>query len=170
MKKRTWTDEQLIEAYNSSRSIRQILIKLGLAPQGGSYKIIATHLNRLELDRNKLKGQGWSKGDKVTCNPAKKIEEILVLGSTYQTSKLRQRLISENIFDNICVECGVSEIYNYKPITLHLDHIDGNNTHNQINNLRLLCPNCHSQTETYCGKNKNKKTRPSGGIGDTRRS
>lgn len=157
MKNRTWTDEQLIEAYNSNRSIRQILIQLGLSPQGGSYKVIANHLERLELDKSKLKGQGWSKGDRVTTRPSRKLEDILVKNSSYLTSRLRRRLIKEGILKNKCVDCGIFDEYNGKPITLHLDHIDGNNTNNELSNLRLLCPNCHSQTETYCGKNKGKQ-------------
>jgi hypothetical protein len=54
-----------------------------------------------------------------------------------------------------CEECGISE-WNNKPITLECDHIDGNNSNNHISNLRLICPNCHSQTPTYKAKNKGK--------------
>jgi len=72
---------------------------------------------------------------------------------TYQTFKLRNRLIKENIFPYECSECGIKE-WNQKPISLQLDHIDGNNHNHKLKNLRLLCPNCHSQTETFCGKNK----------------
>ena len=55
-------------------------------------------------------------------------------------------------FGEACVECGVGKIWNGKPITLHVDHIDGNSDNNVIQNLRLMCPNCHSQTETYGSK------------------
>lgn len=53
-----------------------------------------------------------------------------------------------------CQECGISE-WNFKPITLECDHIDGNKSNNILSNARLLCPNCHSQTETYKAKNTN---------------
>ena len=72
---------------------------------------------------------------------------------TYQTLKLKKRLITEKILDNICSSCGISE-WQGKDIALHLDHIDGNNHNHVLDNLRLLCPNCHSQTDTWCGKNK----------------
>lgn len=71
----------------------------------------------------------------------------------YQTNKLRKRLLKEGIKENKCEECGIT-CYNNKPIIMHLDHIDGNNRNHNLKNLRLLCPNCHSQTDTWCGKNK----------------
>ena len=53
-----------------------------------------------------------------------------------------------------CEECGITDTYNGKPITLQCDHIDGNSDNHKLDNLRLLCPNCHSQTHTWCGRNK----------------
>jgi 5-methylcytosine-specific restriction endonuclease McrA len=55
-----------------------------------------------------------------------------------------------------CVGCGNEGLYNNKPLSLQLDHIDGDAGNNIPNNLRLLCPNCHSQTDTYVAKNKGK--------------
>ena len=72
---------------------------------------------------------------------------------SYQTLKLKKRLIKENILENVCLSCGIDD-WQGKEISLHLDHIDGNNHNHALSNLRLLCPNCHSQTDTWCGKNK----------------
>jgi hypothetical protein len=71
----------------------------------------------------------------------------------YQTFKLNKRLIKEKIFDNECSICYITS-WNKKPIKMQLDHINGNSTDHILKNLRLICPNCHSQTENYCGKNK----------------
>lgn len=59
-----------------------------------------------------------------------------------------------DILPQQCSECGISAKWNGKPLTLHIDHINGVNTDNRLENLRRLCPNCHSQTDTFCGKNK----------------
>ena len=71
------------------------------------------------------------------------------------THETKLRLIKLGIFVNKCSTCNITD-WNNQPLSLHLDHIDGNPRNNQISNLRLLCPNCHSQTDTYCGKNVNK--------------
>ena len=72
---------------------------------------------------------------------------------TYQTLKLKKRLLKEKILEDKCSSCGLTEWLG-NPLSLHLDHIDGNNHNHVKSNLRLLCPNCHSQTDTWCGKNK----------------
>ena len=72
----------------------------------------------------------------------------------YDTNKLKNRLVSEGILEYNCVACGMGDEYNGKPITLQLDHIDGHRFKHGLDNLRLLCPNCHSQTDTWCGRNK----------------
>jgi 5-methylcytosine-specific restriction endonuclease McrA len=66
--------------------------------------------------------------------------------------KLKNRLIKEGIFNAICSSCKLDEWLG-KPIALELDHINGNSSNNNLDNLRLLCPNCHAQTDTYRGKN-----------------
>jgi hypothetical protein len=86
---------------------------------------------------------------------SKKIELSEILEGKhphYQTLKLKKRLLKEKILEEKCNECGIKE-WNNKSISLQLDHIDGNNHNHVLNNLRLLCPNCHSQTDTWCGKN-----------------
>lgn len=80
-----------------------------------------------------------------------KIEEGIIFSFRIMKKYLLQ-------IKNKCFECGISETYNGKPIVLHCDHIDGDSDNNKLTNLRLLCPNCHSQTDTYCGRNiKNSK-------------
>ena len=81
---------------------------------------------------------------------------------SYQTNKLRIRLIKEGIKSHECECCGVTKWLD-NPISLELDHIDGNRNNHKLSNLRILCPNCHSQTSTYRGKNVGWCS--SGGIG-----
>lgn len=150
-----WTEEQLIEAVGSSRSYRQILIKLGLFVSSGNYRQIKKYITERNLDTSHLKGAYWSKGLKL--GPSKKripLEDILVENSTYKSTKLAKRLINEGYFKEVCTECGLKNQWNNKPLVLHLDHVNGNPKDNRIENLRLLCPNCHSQTGTYCRGHK----------------
>jgi len=73
----------------------------------------------------------------------------------YGRNHLKKRLLKEKIFENKCSICGITEWQN-KPLVCHLDHIDGNPQNHRIENLRMMCPNCHSQTDTYGSKNPNK--------------
>lgn len=74
--------------------------------------------------------------------------------SIKNTTHLKKRLIAEGFLREKCVWCGNKGQWFNKPITLELDHINGNRKDNNLSNLRILCPNCHSQTSTFRGKNK----------------
>ena len=73
---------------------------------------------------------------------------------SYNTGLLKKRLIKERIIEEKCVECGIGNTHNGKLLVLHLDHINGVSNDHRMMNIRLLCPNCHSQTDTYAGRNK----------------
>jgi Zn finger protein HypA/HybF involved in hydrogenase expression len=72
----------------------------------------------------------------------------------FQTAKLKAKLVKAGLKRNQCEACGVDGVYNGLPLVMHLDHIDGKSTDHRLENLRMLCPNCHSQTSTYSGRNK----------------
>lgn len=155
--RRTYSEEQFIEAWMNEPSFAAIARKLGLTIFGSTYstlKSTARELNLPEIERN---GGAWSKGKKVTCNPPKPLIQYLTPNTKVGSSFLKQRLFKENVFEKKCYnpECGISEWLG-KPVPLHLDHIDGDNQNNCLANLRILCMNCHGQTDTYCrGKGKN---------------
>lgn len=73
--------------------------------------------------------------------------------------QLRNYILKENIFEYKCSECNCEPIHNGKPLVLQLDHIDGNPTNNIKSNLRWICPNCHSQTHSFAGRNTKGKKR-----------
>lgn len=83
------------------------------------------------------------------------INEITENGKypSYQSFKLKKRLLAEGIKQNVCEICGIS-IWQEKPINMELHHIDGDRTNHRLENLILLCPNCHSQTDTFRAKNR----------------
>ena len=145
----------LEEAIKESYSIASVLKKLGLVATGGNYRIIHRKIKEQKLDTSHFTGQGHNKGKKLD-RPKISLNDILKENSNYQSYKLKNRMLKENRISNKCQECGLENLWNGKPIKLHLDHINGDNTDHRIENLRMLCPNCHSQTETYAGKNKGK--------------
>lgn len=154
--RRKYSKEQFAEAVANSRSQRECVRLLGQNPDaGGIYYGIKAAIVDLNLDTSHWTGQGWNKGD--TFGLVKRntipLEEILVEDSTYMnTSNLKKRLYKEGIKDERCEVCGITE-WQGKPAPLSLDHINGVRTDNRVENLRILCYNCHGQTDTYCSKN-----------------
>lgn len=149
---RKHSDEQFIEAVTKSTSIREVLKRLNLREAGGNYKEFKKRVERLRIDISHFQGQGHGKAPRK----GRALSEILVQQSTYtNNNRLRIRLIREGVLSPRCGECGLAE-WRGRAITLHLDHINGINNDHRLENLRLLCPNCHSQTDTYCGRNKRK--------------
>lgn len=147
---RSFTDEQLIAAVKNSISKREVLIKLSLVPAGANYRMINILFKRLNINTAHFLGKGHLKGKKHHWGKKILLKKILIINSKYTTTNhLKHRLIKEKVMINECVECGITE-WRGKKLSLHLDHINGTNNDNRISNLRLLCPNCHSLTPTYC--------------------
>lgn len=153
-KPRSYSDEQFVEAVMTSTSYRQALTKLGLAQAGGNYAVMKERIKSMELDVSHMTGRGHLKGKTHDFNK-KPIEHYLKEDSYCQSHRLRKRLLREGLKSYRCEWCGISEWRNL-PAPLELDHVNGNPCDNRIENLRLLCPNCHAQTETYRGKNARK--------------
>jgi hypothetical protein len=152
-KPKKYTDEQLIQAVKDSGSIRQVLQKINLREAGGNYESTKQRIATLNLDTSHFHGMKWNKGK--TLPKRNPIESYLINGKLVQSNKLKLRLISEGLKSHKCEMCGLTK-WNGLPAPIELDHIDGNRYNNQIENLRILCPNCHAQTDTYRGKNKNR--------------
>jgi len=80
--------------------------------------------------------------------------EVFVENSDYSRHSLKKRIIKQNLMEYKCQCCGLGDKWNNEIISLQLDHINGINNDNRIENLRFLCPNCHSQQDTYAAKNR----------------
>ena len=133
----------------------EVLRKLRVVPAGGNYATVKSKIKELGLDTSHFTGAGWAKNKTTSFVRKRAIEEILVKDSTYvSTNNLRKRLIREGILEPRCVSCNLAEWLG-QPIPLEVDHINGDRHDNRLENLRLLCPNCHALTATYRGKNKN---------------
>jgi hypothetical protein len=148
----SYTESDLREAVKTSTSIRQVLQKLNIVPAGGNYETTKRRIVKFGIDTDHFTGQGHLRGKTHSYNKIP-LSEILVPDKLYSSHKLKNRLIKEGLKKHRCESCGIVE-WNGKPAPIELDHIDGNRYNNTIENLRILCPNCHAQTDTYRGRNK----------------
>lgn len=157
-----WTDANLSEAVKASKSVRDTCRYLGVPIIGGSYRKISAKIKELGLSTDHF--NPFARPDRV--DPKKiPLDDLLVKGDgKYASSRLRRRLIEEGRLKNKCVECGQGPEWFGEELTIQLDHINGDPTDNRIENLRLLCPNCHSQTKTFCGRNVKRNKRMGGRV------
>lgn len=150
-KKKTKNELELI--VSESKTLAEVMRKLGYSGnRGNSIKGLKQYFDDLGIDYSKFSNNFFA-----YSHPINKLEDILVENCSYTNmARLKKRILQAGLLKNECYICGISE-WQDKPLVLQLDHINGNNRDNRIENLRLLCPNCHSQTETFCRKNKDIK-------------
>lgn len=144
-----YNDVELQQLLNESDSMRSVLVKVGLSSNGGnSYDSLRKRLKKSNLNIDHFN----STKNLLNIHNSLPNELVFCENSNLARGKIKKRIIDNNLIDYVCSECGISSIWNKKPIVLQLDHINGINNDNRLNNLRFLCPNCHSQTATYTSK------------------
>lgn len=145
----SYTLEELTVAVEISFCVLDVIDHLGLRSCGATYLNIKHKVEELNLDTSHWKEQ--KKGPK---GHRQSLDQILVKDSSYKSSTtLKKRLIRAGLLEYRCYTCGINEWQN-KEIVLELDHKNGDRFDHRLDNLRLLCPNCHSQTVTFSSKNK----------------
>ncbi len=153
MPKRKYTFEILSPIVAKSLSFAEILRHLGLKQTGGSQTNIKKLVVEYEIDFSHFLGRARNQGENHRGGPEKTpADEILVirdsLARPVEAFKLRRALLEISI-PYRCAWCGLEDIWNDKPLNLTIDHINGHRYDNRRENLRFLCPNCHSQTPTF---------------------
>lgn len=145
-------DSAIVDAVPLCHSVMEVCRKVGLCETGYGHSKMRAKIQSLGLDtthfgknRPRVLGTAGYKQD---------IDSLLTPGVSRSTVNLKKRLLQEGLLQERCVSCGAPPIWCGKPLTLHLDHINGDSKDHRLENLRLLCPNCHSQTLTYAGRNK----------------
>ena len=163
------SNQEIIEAVKSSRSLAQVLASLGMRPGGHAQATLKKRIEQIGIDTSQFLGQAWRKGIRVPTVPPFPLDQVLVVGRFTPTNKLKARLIEAGLKEHRCEICQRAQ-WNGGLIPLELDHVNGRREDNRLANLRLLCPNCHAQTPTYRGRNIGSsgaypELSPGGGIG-----
>lgn len=152
-----YTKEQLEQVAKESFSYKSCLEKLNLVPKGGNYEILKSKIKTWEIDISHFEGQGWRK-NKTFKTERKKLENILCKnsvyksGSPYQSNKIKGFLFKNNLKEEKCEKCGIKDWFGIS-LVFECHHVDGDKYNNEIDNLKILCPNCHSTTDNFRGKN-----------------
>ena len=147
------SDEQFVELLKKSSTISEVLFKLGYTVKGNSwgYSQVKRRMDDLNLDYSIFKGKSAVIKTNKLNNVRK--EDILKENCKHQRIVLRRYIIKNDLIPYKCAICGCTE-WQGKTLSLELDHINGINNDNRLENLRFLCPNCHSQTSTYGSRNQ----------------
>lgn len=153
--------QKFIDVVLSKESFTEILNHFGLKMHGGNNNTLKRRIEYEGIDIshiiNSRKKKNKLQLNLLHENNKRSLEEVLVKNSTYNNNyHLKIRLLDDGLLKDECYECRINSSWNGKPLSLQLDHINGDKTDNRLCNLRLLCPNCHSQTKNFSGKSLRK--------------
>jgi 5-methylcytosine-specific restriction endonuclease McrA len=148
-----WPADRFAQAVADNISIGGVLSQLGCGVSGTNYRRVHNMVRDLQLDTSHWLGAAYLRGKNHSWTPSIPLSELLVERSLYaDRARLKRRLVAAGLMAYRCAICGISE-WHEQTLVLQLDHVNGGGDDNRLDNLRLLCPNCHSQTSTYCGRN-----------------
>lgn len=156
---RPYTKEWLEELCSESYSLAEVLRKAGRAVGGGGQASLKKKIQEFNIDISHFTGQAWAKGktlktdSRVQSKEKYSLEEVFCKDSPVTQKVLRGYVERHQILEYKCINCGCDGNWQNGIIALEIDHIDGDNSNNEIGNLRYLCPNCHALTNTYRGRN-----------------
>jgi predicted RNA-binding Zn-ribbon protein involved in translation (DUF1610 family) len=147
---RIYRAEELRQAVAASKSIAEVLRRLGMRPAGGSHFHISNRIKKAGLDTSHFLGQAHYRGTIGRRLPTAEVLVVLPAGSARIKRARLLRCMLEAGIPYCCASCGMEAVWHGRPITLAIDHVNGDWLDNRLANLRFLCPNCHAQTSTWC--------------------
>lgn len=146
--------EKLKNIVSCSFSYSDCLKKMNLSTRPGNYTTLKKYINLYKINIEHFYKYQTGGLNNYISNIKKELNEILVENSIYSTSKLKDRLYKEGLKNRCCELCGQNEEWVGRKMSLILDHINGINNDNRIENLRIVCPNCNATLDTHCRGNK----------------
>ena len=152
-----WKDKSVIEHTTQAvSSYADLLRSLGLSNVGSNFRTAKKWLIHHNISTSHF-NVGYEKARQTGILRTHPLDVVFCENSHVTQAVLRRAVIRNHLLPYMCSECGMTSAWNNKPITLQLDHVNGVNGDNRLDNLRWLCPNCHSQTNTFAGKKNLKK-------------
>lgn len=154
---RQYTKEWLQELCQDSYSYAEVLNKAGRKQGGGAQQTLKNKIELWNIDISHFTGQRWHESPNQLPQQGREkytLDEVFIKNSPITQKILRGYVKRHEILEYKCIRCGCDGHWLDGLISLEIDHIDGDNTNNEISNLRYLCPNCHALTDTYRGRNK----------------
>jgi Zn finger protein HypA/HybF involved in hydrogenase expression len=152
--------EKLKDIVERNNTLSGVLKELGIDPasSGSRSRVLKERMKQDQIDFSHMQlGRFHNLGRKFN-RQAIPLEEVMIENSTYDRLTLKRRLLKIGLLKNVCYICGQQPEWNNKTLVLIIDHINGKRRDNRLENLRILCPNCNSQTDTFSGR-QNKKPR-----------
>jgi hypothetical protein len=145
-----YTEAEVRDAVENSRSVAAALRRLGLRSAGGNYRTLKKLIAFYGLSTEHFDPYWRLNGPKMHRRIP--LHEVLVEGSTYNRAKLKERLYDEGLKARVCELCGQGETWRGRWMSLIIDHINGVGDDNRLENLQIICPNCAATLDTHCGR------------------
>jgi len=155
MKRIKYTKELLEENVKDCYSFAELCRRLGLKPEGSNPKTLRKKMDEFGVDYSHFTGKAWNKNPENPVYRGKYLPKLCE-HSSLSSANVKELVYRLGLKENKCEICGVTEWLG-NPIVCELHHINGDSTDNRIENLQILCPNCHSQTDNFRSRNRNKK-------------
>lgn len=154
---RQYSKDWLEELCQDSYSYAEVLRKADRKQGGGTQATLRKKIEEYQIDISHFTGQRWQESPNQESQQGREkysLNEVFIKNSPVTQKVLRGYIERHSVIEYKCQSCGCDGHWQNGQISLEVDHIDGDNSNNEISNLRYLCPNCHALTETYRGKNK----------------
>jgi hypothetical protein len=145
-----YSESEIRDAVDNSRSLAAALRRLGLRTGGGNPRTLKRHIAHYGVSTDHFDPNWTLRGER--SRPTTTLEEIMVEHSSYHRGALKRRLYASGLKSRTCELCGQGELWRGRPMALILDHINGVGDDNRLENLQIVCPNCAATLDTHCGR------------------